>query len=748
MPISNPTSVPGCMLWLDAADPTTLFQDTAGTITATDNTVVRRWSDKSGNGLFFSNHGSLTALPVFTTLNNELCALSFNSNTSLGLAVGNTITFQNLPSPSFLSSSTTYRISNNPTLSTFNITNLNGTAVALGPTGSSITPGVTRATTSTGASYVIESLSLSQFTVTTTSLTAGSTTFTQFLTGNVTNFRYLTGGATIFSVCQPLSAAGQEIPSVSYWTFGNIGAAGGIFVANKAISLGATTGSLTNESITFSHESATATGGRLGSSTYRRYSNTAELITTTISNTGTVIYQNGRIIPLNLTSGITTTTNTSPSAAGVTVSDNMILNGGRSSGVNSAGPSNFWREFIIYGRVLSQSERIDVEDYIKTKWNLSDPIYNVYAIKNGPLSDPATWLNNTKPMSSTDVWTNGRLVDVNENVTALSFRTTLNGGTFNIKTPVTITLLGDGIVTGSENCITSYLGGTEEVTVIGKIQGSTTTANKVGIYNSETGIIRCISPGGVRAGTQSGAHGATPGDAGVLFVTGPCYGSDSTSTAYGVYNPYVGYTNIVGDIYAGTLSPGYAFNGAIDLACTIRVTGNIYASLGACGLQDIGSSKTDAADIKLCSSFRAGANGDQAIDIYKFLLFPKPYASYTKQVSATNSPIVQYSAVDDYSIYLHPEAKDTQLGIRYGALTLSGIPFQLEGTMGIPDRTAVSYNTPVGNSLGVGIVSLSSLQMAWQAPQTSLKIKGTIGQRANAAAQIKEFGDLLSKQNV
>jgi len=246
MSITKPTDIPDCLLWLDAADSTTLFQDTAGTIAVTDNTVVRRWSDKSGNGLFFSNHGSLTALPVFTTLNNDLCALNFNSNTSLGLAVDNTVTFTNLPSPSFLSSLSSYRISNNPTLSTFNITNLNGTGVALGSTGSSITPGITRATTSTGASYVIENLSLGQFTVSTTSLTANSTTFTQFLTGNVTNFRYLTGGATIFSVCQPLSAAGQEIASVSYWTFGNIVTAGGIFAANKGISLGATTGGLTN----------------------------------------------------------------------------------------------------------------------------------------------------------------------------------------------------------------------------------------------------------------------------------------------------------------------------------------------------------------------------------------------------------------------------------------------------------------------------------------------------------------------
>lgn len=46
----RPTSLPGCSLWLDAADSSTLFQDTAGTqpITTT-NSIVRRVNDKSGN---------------------------------------------------------------------------------------------------------------------------------------------------------------------------------------------------------------------------------------------------------------------------------------------------------------------------------------------------------------------------------------------------------------------------------------------------------------------------------------------------------------------------------------------------------------------------------------------------------------------------------------------------------------------------------------------------------------------------
>lgn len=59
MPISNPTSVSGCMLWLDAADPTTLFQDTAGTIPSTDNTLLEDGQINPVMGCFLAITGLL-----------------------------------------------------------------------------------------------------------------------------------------------------------------------------------------------------------------------------------------------------------------------------------------------------------------------------------------------------------------------------------------------------------------------------------------------------------------------------------------------------------------------------------------------------------------------------------------------------------------------------------------------------------------------------------------------------------------
>lgn len=676
MPITNPsTDISGCILWLDAADPGTLFQDFAGTIPSVTNSlsterVISLWRDKSSLNNHFSNRSALSTKPMLSAnMQNGLSAVVFNG------------------------------------------------------------------------------------------------TFSNFLTGVVANFRTLSS-ATIIAVTQPLLSAGADIYSADYWCVGNIGTAGLGLSANRALALAGTTGGLTNERFTFIYESIAATTGRLGPSTYIRPRNRSEILTTTISTTGTVIYQNGRIVPLDLTSGITTTTNTAPTAnsAGLSafgnaaavaggVVNNFLLNGIRTQ-LNIPGPANNWLEFLIYDRVLTDTDRIDVENYIISKWNLTTPVYNAYGAANGLWSSPTTWLSNTLPTADSEVYTVGKTIVIDTDVTALSLRTgpgVFGGGGFEARvTGKTVTLLGAGIVAGTSTCVTSYLGGTETITVIGKITGSNTTANCVGIRNDETGITRCISPGGVRAGTVAGSHGATTGDSGSLFITGPCYGSDSIATAYGAYLPYIAYMNIVGDIVAGTLSPGAAFVGLVPDISIIRLAGNIYASANANGFAEIysGSVRNNYCNIRISGNLKSGTQGHNAIDLINFTLYPHPYASATSAPSAVNAAYVKYSAVDDYTIYLHPEAKDTKLGVLYGALSLSGVPFQLIGTMGIPDRTAVSYNTPVGTSLGVGIVSVESLQSAWQAPLNSLKIAGSIGKRAYSTASIPDFGDLLVKINV
>lgn len=75
----SPADIEGLVLWLDASDSTTLFQDAAGTIPATaDGHPVGRWADKSGN----AHHASQASADARPTLQlaerNDLPVVQFD----------------------------------------------------------------------------------------------------------------------------------------------------------------------------------------------------------------------------------------------------------------------------------------------------------------------------------------------------------------------------------------------------------------------------------------------------------------------------------------------------------------------------------------------------------------------------------------------------------------------------------------------------------------------------------------------
>lgn len=85
----DPRSLSGCVLWLDADDPYTLFSDAAGTTLAT--TTVNAWKDKSTNALLFAGGTSGPTLTRSAGMNSRPY-LNFNGtsnyllNTSLSIS--------------------------------------------------------------------------------------------------------------------------------------------------------------------------------------------------------------------------------------------------------------------------------------------------------------------------------------------------------------------------------------------------------------------------------------------------------------------------------------------------------------------------------------------------------------------------------------------------------------------------------------------------------------------------------------
>ena len=71
----DPRSISGCSLWLDGADPNTIFSDVAGTTLATNGGTVGQWKDKS----VFSNNATQSTAgnrPTYTSSANALAFVS------------------------------------------------------------------------------------------------------------------------------------------------------------------------------------------------------------------------------------------------------------------------------------------------------------------------------------------------------------------------------------------------------------------------------------------------------------------------------------------------------------------------------------------------------------------------------------------------------------------------------------------------------------------------------------------------
>ena len=86
----TPQSIPGCQLWLDAADLRTLFQNTAGTTPVTAAAQqVQFWADKSGNG---RNATSSDTAMTYNTTGISNPSISFSGSQTTGFQVNVPVT--------------------------------------------------------------------------------------------------------------------------------------------------------------------------------------------------------------------------------------------------------------------------------------------------------------------------------------------------------------------------------------------------------------------------------------------------------------------------------------------------------------------------------------------------------------------------------------------------------------------------------------------------------------------------------
>ena len=190
--------------------------------------------------------------------------------------------------------------------------------------------------------------------------------FTSSITG-IGSFNAL----DVYMVTQTTAAAAADTNTAFFWGYGNISTADGIYPANRGSALSSLTSAFSGELITCLFDSASSNAGRLGSSTYTRAANTAQILNSKNSTSGTLLFSDGDAVTLGLTNQITTSTNTAPSSIGYIVDSNFYIGAARTDGTLAYSPAIKFAEVIVSSTLLSTNNRQRIEGYLAHKWGLT-----------------------------------------------------------------------------------------------------------------------------------------------------------------------------------------------------------------------------------------------------------------------------------------------------------------------------------------------------------------------------------------
>ena len=296
------------------------------------------------------------------------------------------------------------------------------------------------------------------------------------------------------------------------------------------------------------------------------------------------------------------------------------------------------------------------------------------------------------PSANDDVFANGFTVEIDQNITVQSLRTTLSsgyavaGGGFTIFQPLTSVVASpNGFVAGTTTCITSFvssgtvslsgnvtggsaaaaygvanlssanvsisgniLGGTNAtaygafldaagtLTVTGNVSGST---NTVGIYNNNSsGFVYVNAPQIVVGGSNSGCHGIQNNSAGNCYITSPRIVGGTNTGADGIRNTGIGFILVNGNVEAGPAGSTAGVGITQSSTGTVFINGNLYASQISTGGNHALVSANAAARNEITGAIFNADGGRQAIYATRYLVRPKVFDSFTfhKNTEITN----------------------------------------------------------------------------------------------------------------
>lgn len=385
-----------------------------------------------------------------------------------------------------------------------------------------------------------------------------------------------------------------------------------------------------------------------------------------------------------------------------------------------------------------------------------------YAVANGNWNDVNTWDGTTTlPASSDDVYSNGKTIQVDMDITVNTLRSTsaagiTAGGVFqysgaanrniiatngfytlseaatgmlniDIASPYTVTIQGN-IVSNSSGRSFKFAG-TGVINWTGNILAVTTGYNSGAIENSNTGTVNIT--GNIIGGG---------------YVGGPI-----ATYQWGVYHNSIGTLNIT-----GTVTAGVACGVAVASTGPLNVTGNVTSSGSAgsgfgiysasvCNVTVIGTIDTQAPPATIVSSVYltqgtlifSGTikNRTTIMPIYvtKMLLLSAGASTQTwEMIDSTTATKILYSA--GVTPLGNPAISDVRKGTTFGPA------LELTGTMEVPIDSQVLLGVPNDKTTGTLIMTPAGF---WGYGKSSITTNGSIGVYLKATATVDSVGDQI-----
>lgn len=341
-----------------------------------------------------------------------------------------------------------------------------------------------------------------------------------------------------------------------------------------------------------------------------------------------------------------------------------------------------------------------------------------WATKSGNWSDSTVWNGGTLPTSADDVYANTFTVAVDQNVTVLSIRNSVQsangvvaGGGFTLAAALTIDCSGGSGFLSSAATLLTISTTTGTVTLRGAITGGSTTAVSVVAI---TGTCTVNVTGNVTGGSTNTSVGISVSNACILNVTGSVSAGSGSNTS-GISISSAATVTVVGAI------TGSASNTSIGIASTnssaiITITGALTGGAGGTAAAAVSS----AGGITVTGSLTGGAANALVVTtsgVTSTVTGPFIASSAGIMPMSVGTSFVRVSPISNNEYrFKHVTSGTTSLwssdvngnqpipaNVRSG--TVYGTAGAYTGTLIVPPTNAVSAGVPVDNTVGTAALT-------------------------------------------